>query len=146
MNTKKLGLFVLSYFVITMAWAYPWHMVFFHDLYVEMGAFQRSEPIMILGISAILTQALVIGYLYPFYAKVKGYSVKNGVIFNLVIGTMTYSAMGFATAAKFNIEPVTTFLAYHTVFQVLQFTFTGMALGVIYKQDPSAEALHTKTI
>ena len=42
--------------------------------------------------------------------------------------------MGFATAAKFNIEPVAPFLMYHTVFQFIQFTLTGAALGFIYKE------------
>ena len=131
-NKTRLILFVLAYFVITMAWAFPWHMVFFHDVYVEMGAFQRTEPIMVLGISAILIQGIVIGYLYPFYAQKKGYGVVSGIKFNLIVGLMTYTAMGFATAAKFNIEPVAQFLAYHTVFQLIQFLLTGFALGWIF--------------
>jgi hypothetical protein len=131
---KKLGLFIITYFVITMGWAYPWHMVFFHDLYVEWGAFQRAEPIMPLGIAAILIQGFVIGYLYPFYYKSAGNPVLQGIKFNLIIGLMTYTAMGFATAAKFNIEPVMPFLIYHTVFQAIQFILTGTALGLIYRK------------
>jgi hypothetical protein len=42
--------------------------------------------------------------------------------------------MGFATAAKFNIEPVMPFLIYHTVFQAIQFILTGTALGLIYRK------------
>lgn len=133
-NIKRLGTFVAAYFVITMAWAYPWHMVFFHDLYVQMGAFQRAAPIMPLGISAILIQGIVIGYLYPFFYKGQS-SVRQGIVFNLIIGLMTYTAMGFATAAKFQIEPVSTFLLYHTVFQLIQFTLTGAALGFIFKEN-----------
>lgn len=134
MNIKKLGAFVAAYFVITMAWAYPWHMVWFHDLYAEMGAFQRAAPIMPLGIAAILIQGIVIGYLYPFYNKGSGNQLLCGVKFNLIIGLMTYTAMGFATAAKFQIEPVTQFLVYHTIFQSVQFVLTGIALGFIFKQ------------
>ncbi|MEJ2116662.1 MAG: DUF1761 domain-containing protein [Alphaproteobacteria bacterium] len=134
MDIKKLSLFVLAYFVITMAWAYPWHLIWFHDLYVEWGAFQRAEPIMSLGIAAILIQGLVIGYLYPFYNKGEGNPIWRGIKFNLIIGLMTYTAMGFATAAKFNINPVLPFLIYHTVFQVIQFTLTGAALGLIYRR------------
>jgi len=131
---KKLGLYVLAYFAITMAWAYPWHMVFFHDLYVEWGAFQREAPIMVLGIAAILIQGVVIGYLYPNYNKGQGHPIVSGIKFNLIVGLMTYTAMGFATAAKFQIEPVLPFLMYHTVFQTIQFVLTGTALGVIYKE------------
>ena len=135
MKYRQLGLFVIAYFVITMAWAYPWHMMWFHDAYVEMGAFQRAEPIMVLGMAAIVLQGWVIGYLYPFYADRKGYGIWSGIRFNLIVGLMTYTVMGFVTAAKFQIEPVSTFLAYHTVFQALQFIFTGTALGLIYRKE-----------
>ncbi len=131
MNTKKLGAFVAAYFVITMAWAYPWHMLWFHDLYLEMGAFTRAAPVMPLGIAAILIQGIVIGYLYPFFYK-GGNPIIQGVKFNLIIGLMTYTAMGFAMAAKIQIEPISTFLIYHTIFQAIQFTLTGSALGFIY--------------
>lgn len=129
---KKLFLFLIAYFVITMAWAYPWHMVLFHDLYVQWGAFQRAEPIMVLGIAAILIQGIVIGYLYPFYIRDHSSSIRRGVQFTLIIGLMTYTAMGFATAAKFKIEPVADFLIYHTIFQAIQFILVGIALGWIF--------------
>ncbi len=131
---KKLILFVVVYFVLTMSWAYPWHMIWFHDLYVAWGAFQRTEPIMALGILAIIIQGLVIGYLYPFYNKGDGNPILRGVKFSLIIGLMVYTVMGFATAAKFAINPVAPFLLYHTLFQVIQFTLAGVALGFIYRK------------
>ncbi len=132
---KKLFLFLIVYFVITMAWAYPWHMVFFHDLYVQWGAFQRAEPIMQLGVAAILIQGIVIGYLYSKHDIERRKTVLDGVKFTLIIGLMTYTAMGFATAAKFKIEPVADFLIYHTAFQAVQFILTGLALGLIYRHQ-----------
>jgi len=45
--------------------------------------------------------------------------------------------MGFATAAKIEIEPISSFLAYHTVFQLIQFVLTGTALGWIYRDGSS---------
>lgn len=130
---KKLFLFLIAYFVITMAWAYPWHMVFFHDLYVKWGAFQRAEPIMPLGVAAILIQGIVIGTLYSLHDPARRKTVLDGVKFSLIIGLMVYTAMGFATAAKFKIEPVADFLIYHTVFQAVQFVLVGIALGWIFK-------------
>lgn len=141
MELRRIALFVAAYFVITMAWAYPWHMVFFHDRYVEWGAFQRTEPVMSLGIAAILIQGTVIGYLYPFYDKGVGNPVFQGVKFNLIVGLMTYTAMGFATSAKFDIDPILPFLAYHTVFQAIQFTLTGTALGLIFRNRPATEGV-----
>ncbi len=130
---KKAIFFLISYFVITMAWAYPWHLVWFHEQYIAWGAVTRVEPIIPLGVMAILVQGLVIGYLYPFYYKGQGNPVLQGIKFNLIIGLMTYTAMGFATAAKIQIEPISQFLIYHTIFQLIQFTLTGAALGWIYR-------------
>ncbi|PUB76642.1 MAG: hypothetical protein DBP03_04175, partial [gamma proteobacterium symbiont of Ctena orbiculata] len=97
------------------------------------GAFQREQPIMILGIAAILIQGVVIGYLFPLFYR-QGSPIVQGIKFNLIIGLMTYSAMGFATAAKFQIEPVGQFLLSHTVFQAIQFILTGTALGLIFRK------------
>ncbi len=131
---KKMILFVIAYFVITMAWAYPWHVIWFHDLYQSWGAMTRVHPVMELGVLAILIQGLVIAYLYPKLSKSSGHPVLQGIKFNLIIGLMTYTAMGFATAAKIQIDPIGDFLLYHTVFQFMQFTFTGAALGWIYRK------------
>lgn len=129
---RKLALFVVAYFIITMAWAYTWHVVWFHDLYESWGAVTREHPIMPLGIAAAFIQGLVIGYLYPYFNKSDGNPVLHGIKFNLIIGLMTYTAMGFGAAAKIQIEPVSQFLVYHTVFQSIQFTLTGTSLGLIY--------------
>ena len=134
MNWRKTGLFVAAYFGITMAWAYPWHVMWFHDLYKDWGAITRAHPIMPLGIAAILIQGTVVGYLYPFYRNTQMNPILSGVKFSLIIGLMTYTAMGFATAAKIQIEPVMLFLSYHTVFQAVQFTLTGAALGYIFRK------------
>lgn len=130
---KKLAFATLSFFVLSMALAFPWHMIWFHDIYAEIGAFQREEPIMALGIAAMTIQGVVIAYLYPFYYK-GGHPIIQGIKFSLLMGLMVYSVMVFATAAKFNIEPVSIFLIYGTAFSFLQFTVTGAALGMIYGQ------------
>jgi len=135
---KKLTLFLVAYFIITMIWALLWHIVWFHELYVSWGAMTRGDPIIPLGMAAIIIQGLVIGYLFPYYGA-GDRPILRGIKFNLIIGLMTYTAMGFATAAKFAIEPIGTFLVYHTVFQIIQFTLTGAALGWIYRNNDKKE-------
>ncbi len=134
---RKLALFTLAYFVITMALAYSWHIILFHDLYVEWGAFTRAEPILAFGMIATLIQGIIIGYLYPFFYQ-GGHPIVQGVKFSIIAGLLVYSVMGFATAAKFQIEPVADFLVYHTIFQLIQFVLAGIALGWIYRCGHSA--------
>jgi len=130
---KKIAAFTFAYFVITMAWAYSWHLIWFHDLYVSWGAITRAQPIIPLGIAAIVIQGMVMGYLYPFFYK-GGNPILQGIKFSLIIGLMVYTVMGFATAAKFQIAPISQFLLYHTIFQAIQFILAGAALGWIYRR------------
>lgn len=131
MNYKKITLATISYVVLSMAIAFPWHLIWFHDLYLKIGAVTRPEPIIPLGMLSMLIQGVVIAYIYPFWYR-GGNPIVQGVKFSLIVGLLVYTVMGFATAAKMNIEPVSTFLIYHTIFQFLQFTITGAALGLIY--------------
>jgi len=131
MNIKKIILATVSYVALTMAVAYPWHMMWFHELYEGMGAYTRPEPSIPLGMLAMLTQGIVIAYLYPFYYK-GGSPILQGIKFSFIIGAVVYSAMGFAMAAKIDINPISTFLLYSAIFQLIQFVLTGAVLGLIY--------------
>ena len=128
---KKYILATVSYVVLSFALAYPWHLVWFHDLYLEMGAFTRAEPIIALGVLTMVIQGAVIAYFYPFWYR-GGHPVWAGIRYSLTIGLLIYSVMGFATGAKFDIHPISTFLIYHTIFQLLQYTISGAALGLIF--------------
>ncbi len=130
---------MVSYFVLTMVLAYPWHMVLFHDVYLELGAFTRGQPIMIFGMLAIILQGWVIAFMFPHYYKSQsGNPIFIGIKYSLIMGIMVYTVMVFATAAKFLIEPVMTFVAYGTAFLVIQFVITGAALGWIHRWEIKA--------
>ncbi len=111
--TKRFYVSVAAFFVITMAVAYSWHMLLFHDTNEAMAAFTRDEPVIPFGMIAIVLQAIVFAYLFP--------------------GLTVYSVIVFATAAKFAIEPVLSFFLYGTAFQFIQFLLIGLALGWIYR-------------
>lgn len=132
--SKKFLLSIVAYFILTMATAYPWHMVFFHEKYVAMGAFTRGQPIMPFGMLAIVLQAIVFAYFYPlFYKHVGGGSpILRGIQFGLFLGITVWTVMVFATAAKFAIEPIFDFVLLGTLFQFIQFTLVGGAIGMIY--------------
>ena len=131
---KHFVLSVISYFVLTMIIAVIWHLVLFHAVYKELGAITRDEPIMPFGIMTVFVQALVFSYFYPIYYRSVGggHPVKRGIVYSLFMGLNVYTVMVFATAAKFQIEPVWTFVAYGTVFQLLQFIIVGIAIGLVH--------------
>jgi len=127
---------MLSFFVLTMAVAYPWHMLLFESTYQAMGVFTREAPIMGLGMLAIGLQGWAIAFVFPyFYQNKTGSPIKLGIQFSLIMGLLVYSVMVFATAAKFMIEPVWQFVMYGTAFQIIQFVMTGAALGWIHRKE-----------
>ena len=132
---KRFLLSIVGYFVATMAVAYPWHMLLFHEQYVAWGAFTRGEPIMPFGMTAILLQAIVFATLLPIWLKDRpGKVVVNSIKFSLLLGLTVYSVMVFATAAKFEIEPASQFILYGTAFQFLQFLLVGIVLGLVHRK------------
>ncbi len=130
----RFWLAIFAYFVVTMAIAYPWHMLLFHDKYVAMGAFTRPAPVMPFGMLAILLQAIVFAWFYPlFYQHLGGgRPIIRGIQFGLFMGLTVWSVMVFATAAKFMIEPKVDFVLLGTIFQIIQFTCVGAAIGLVY--------------
>ena len=132
--SRKFWLAIVAYFIVTMATAYPWHMLLFHEKYVAMGAFTRPEPVMPFGMFAILLQAVVFAWFYPvFYRHVGGgIPIVRGIQFGLFMGVTVWSVMVFATAAKFVIEPKLDFVALGTAFQFIQFFLVGGAIGLVY--------------
>ena len=131
---KKFFFAVLAYFFISFFVAMIWHMVLFHDQYVAMGAFTRSQPLIPFGLAALLFQGLVFSYFYPLYYRHKGGGnyLLRGIQFCLFLGLTVYTVMVFATVAKFQIEPIGQFFVLGTAFQILQFTLVGIGIGAIY--------------
>lgn len=136
--SKKFTLAVIGFVVISFALAAPWHLIWFHDKYVALGAFTRGEPIMPFGVLAMVLQGVVFAYFYPLFYKHKGggHPAYRGIQFSLFMGLTVWTVMVLATAAKFNIEPVVDFVIFGTAFQILQFIFVGITLGTIYGRNP----------
>ena len=135
---RKITLAVIGFVVASFALAAPWHLIWFHDKYVAMGAFTRGDPIMPFGVLAMILQGVVFAYFYPLFYKHKGggHPILRGIQFSLFMGLTVWTVMVLATAAKFKIEPVIDFVVFGTAFQIIQFTLVGLTIGTIYGRNP----------
>ena len=131
MNAKKFVLAIVAYIVVTFAVAASWHLVFFKDLYDQLAIFTRKEPLIPLGIVSIVTQALILAYLYPVIYK-GGSPSREGLKFGLLIGALMASVAVFAEAGKQNVSSLATWLVLETVYYLLQFGALGVIIGLIY--------------
>lgn len=131
MTTGRFILAAIAYVVVTFAMAASWHLVFFKDLYDQLAIFTRKDPLIPLGVVSILTQALVLAYLYPALYK-GGSPAKEGLKFGLLIGVLMASVAVFAEAGKQNVSSLTTWLVFETAYYLLQFGLLGVIIGLIY--------------
>jgi len=136
MNGRKFILAALAYIVVTFVIAASWHLVLFKDLYDQLGIFTRKEPLIPLGITSIIMQALVLAYLYPRLSRGGG-PLKDGLKFGLLIGVLMASIAVFAEAGKQNVSSLATWLSFESAYYVLQFGLVGVVIGSIYGKNVS---------
>jgi len=121
-----------AYLVITFAMGFVWHLVIFKELYAKLGIFTRiDDPIIPLGFTAMLIQGAVLAYLYPLITK-GGSPISEGLKFGLLMALFIASSAVIAEAAKQRVSSLPTWLIVESVYYVIQFSLSGIAIALIY--------------
>lgn len=130
---RKVVFATIGYSVVTMLIAFPWHFVFFKDLYHSFGIYNRGEPIVPLGFLTVVIQGVVMAYIYPRYYR-GGSHYKEAIQFSLLMGIFLYSVSTLANAAKIEVSPMSTWILVQFAFHLIQFVATGAVVGFIYSR------------
>ena len=64
---KKFFFGVLAYFLISAVHGMTWHFNFMKDVYDGLRIYNRTEPVIPLGLTSMLIQGAILAYFYPFY-------------------------------------------------------------------------------
>jgi hypothetical protein len=121
----------LAYLVITFALGFIWHLVVFRSLYRRLGIYTRiDDPIIPLGLLAMLIQGAVLAYLYPLVAD-GAHPARDGILFGLLLGLFMASSAVIAEAAKQRVTSLRTWFAVESTYYAIQFTLAGLAIGFI---------------
>jgi len=130
-TTRFLGAW-LAYVVVTFAIGYVWHLVLFRKLYARLAIFTRlDDPIVPLGLSAMVIQGAVLAYLYPFVAGL-GEPLIEGIRFGVIMGIFMASSAVIAEAAKQRVSSLPTWLAVESSYYAVQFVLCGVAIAFVY--------------
>lgn len=133
MNRKVL-FSALGYTLVSMIWGMSWHFMFFKNLYHELGAYSRPDPIIPLGLASMLIQGFVLAYLFQLYRK--GMSpIVEGLKFSMVMGLFLFSVSTLAFAAKSVVTSMTAWMLVQSGFHLVQFAATGVILGLVFGKD-----------
>jgi hypothetical protein len=121
-----------AYVVITFAMGFVWHLVLFKPLYRRLAIFSRLEdPLIPLGLTAMLIQGAVLAYIYPLIFDGLHPAI-DGFHFGLLMGALMASIGVFAEAGKQRVTSLPTWLVLETTYYLLQFALAGIAIGIIY--------------
>ena len=132
-NMTKYTLGVVVSIVIAFTTAFIWHLVLFQKLYENWGVIGRIEPNIPLGFIATLGLSFVLAYLYPKLISQKDSPVRGGVRFGITFGILNIIFWVLKFAATQPVTSIPMFMAIESVFELLQLTLIGIALGFIYR-------------
>ncbi len=128
---KKFIFSTVLYSVITMILGYSWYLIFFKELYLRLGIYNREPPSVPLGFASMVLQGLVLAHIYPRYYK-GGSAVIQGLKFGMVMGLFLFSVSTIANAAKIQISSLSTWFAMQAIFHLIQFIIVGIGIGLVY--------------
>ena len=121
-----------AYIVVTFILGFVWHLVLFKKTYQRLGIFSRiDDPIIPLGLTAMILQGLVLAYLYP-HIFTGGPFLSEGLRFGLLMGLFIASSAVFAEAAKQRVTSLPIWLALESAYYLIQFGLSGIAIAFVY--------------
>jgi hypothetical protein len=116
----------------TFAGGFVWHLLLFRQNYVELQIFSRIEdPVIALGLSAMVIQGAILAYLYPRVSRWR-HPALDGVLFGLLIGAFLATSTVLAEAAKNYVTSLRTWILLEGSYYLIQFALSGLVIALAY--------------
>ncbi len=124
----------IGYAAVTFPLAYFWHLSIFKDTYDRLGYFSRDEPIVVFGFFAIVSQGVILAFIYPYLCRGMTFG-KGAITLAAVMGSYHWTMHVLAAAAKQKIEPLPTWFALESTYLLIQFAVAGVVLAFVYRSS-----------
>jgi hypothetical protein len=132
-GARSLWLGMAAYLVPTFPIAFVWHLVLFESNYHALQIY-RADPIIPFGLASMIIQAVIFSWLFPrVFADSRGSVLKNGLLFGLGAGLLSWSFTTLAVAAKQPMASISDYVLLETAFTVLQFLIVGPLIAMAYR-------------
>jgi hypothetical protein len=132
-SLRSFWLGMAAYLVPTFPIAFVWHLVLFEPNYQALQIY-RADPIIPFGLASMIIQAIIFSWLFPrVFADSRGSVLKNGLLFGLGAGLLSWSFTTLAVAAKHPMASITDYVVLETAFTVLQFLIVGPLIALAYR-------------
>ena len=132
-SLRSFWLGIAAYLVPTFPIAFVWHLVLFEPNYQALQIY-RADPIIPFGLASMIIQSIVFSWVYPrAFADSSGSVLKNGLLYGLGAGLLSWSFTTLAVAAKHPMASISDFVVLETAFTTLQFLIVGPLIALAYR-------------
>jgi len=143
---RTILLSIMAYVVLTLTLGFVWNLILFKDLYAGMtGAAMRPNPIIPLGLIAILFEAITLSLAFQKFHN-SSIGLRSGLVIALGFGVFSMTYASLVVPAKFAIEPVATYTLMEITFGLIHYSLAGIVLARLFTGKPrETVALRPKT-
>jgi hypothetical protein len=133
-SSRSFWLGVAAYIVPSFPIAFVWHLVLFEPNYRALHIY-RADPIIPFGLASMIIQSIVFSWVFPrVFAGSSGSVLRNGLLYGLGIGLLSWSFTTLAVAAKHPMVSISDYVVLETAFTVLQFLIVGPLIALAYRR------------
>ena len=123
-----------AYLLPTFPIAFVWHLVLFEQKYHALRIY-RDEPVIAFGLPSMIIQGAIFSWLFPrVFPRSGGSFLKDGLLYGLGAGLLSWSFTTLAVAAKNVMVSVPDFVLLETAFTILQFVIVGPLIALAYRR------------
>ena len=135
MNGRKpatIGLTVLAYMASTFGVQGASHFGLNASYYGSLPI-MRTEPIVPMGLTAMIIQGLIFAWLFPWFNR-GPHPIRNGVVFSSGIGAFLASYIMLGEAGKYAIPSIASWMIVEGSTAAVQFLVFGVLLGLVHRR------------
>jgi hypothetical protein len=124
----------LAYLIPTFITGFVWHLIAFHDLYIQLNIY-RPDPVIPFGLGSMLIQGLIFAWAYPrlFDTAPKawtGSALRAGSLY----AALSWSFTTLAVAAKHPMTSVPLYFQIETAFTLVQFAMVAPLMALAWRE------------
>ena len=125
---------VAAYLLPSFPIAFVWHLVLFEKNYHALGIY-RDDPIIPFGLASMAIQSVIFSWVFPrVLAGHRGSILKDGLLYGLGAGLLSWSFTTLAVAAKHPMASISDYVVLETAFTILQFLIVGPLIALAWRK------------
>lgn len=125
---------LVLYVVVNLFLAVTWHLALFRDVLDRAAPFAREEPIIVLGMAAMVLHGALLITIYPRFHRPDS-RARSGVVFGAAVGLFLAAGAIWVDVGKFEFHDGSTYLLLETAYEVFSFGILGALIAFRHRPE-----------